>query len=526
MQPIAPSLRWFAIAAILAAGVGLFWAFDSLPFQDLPAHAGLIALRHRLAESPLDQRFFVLAPRLGPYSLFRWAGDRLVEPLGPLGSVRLLASLPVVALPLALGWARQRLHGDGARGATCAGICLSFGFMTLLGFASYMLGLAALVVAYGLWVDGLGRPRGRTWRRECAIALAALTVLFTHGFAFVVFVGLACVTSVACGIDRHAFRRLRALLPSAVMAAFMVGRDCAHGPAGTSAGMPAGPHFAGLLDKASLLLGATLMTRWGPDLIVGVLLWVLVGVTAARTARRYATSARGMALAPPRMRAALAALALLGAAFLALPRSVGWFGFIDGRLVPIVLVVGLLAAEREAMSARLRIAWEVGLPAGAAAIVATAWAASWRFQAEAAGWHRVLGSVPAGARLLNLPLDADSNVFTAHPFVHYDKLAILDRPLLVSDIWFHQGTAIYPRADNPSLRLPPEYRESDLQRIDWASYRLEDWDYVLVRTRPRAARPETPPSLEDSAHVGGWWLFATRRGRGGDGAEAGRSSDK
>ena len=51
--------RWLPVGALTLAAVLVFWLFDALPFQDLPAHAGLIALRHRFPSSPFEQRFFV-----------------------------------------------------------------------------------------------------------------------------------------------------------------------------------------------------------------------------------------------------------------------------------------------------------------------------------------------------------------------------------------------------------------------------------------------------------------------------------
>src|SRR5512143_3378862 len=96
------------------AAIAVFWAFDALPFQDLPAHAGLIAMRHRFAESAFEQRFFVLAPHLGPYSLFRFLGEGFVRVIGPVGAVRALGTLPVLATPLALLFARRRLFADGS----------------------------------------------------------------------------------------------------------------------------------------------------------------------------------------------------------------------------------------------------------------------------------------------------------------------------------------------------------------------------------------------------------------------------
>ncbi|NVL83978.1 hypothetical protein, partial [Escherichia coli] len=106
-----------------------------------------------------------------------------------------------------------------------------------------------------------------------------------------------------------------------------------------------------------------------------------------------------------------------------------------------------------------------------------------------------------------LPLDPNSDVFTGHPFIHYDKLALADRPVVVSDVWFHQGSALYPTKANPALRLPASYSESDLKFIEWPAYHLEDWEFVLIRTRPTASQPYTPNDLSLEEHRGGWWLF-------------------
>jgi hypothetical protein len=512
MEPIASSRRWVAAVATIAAAAGLFWAFGALPFQDLPAHAGLMALRARLASSPFEQRFFVLAPHLGPYSFFRATGDALVEPLGPVGAVRFLMTLPVVALPAALGWARHRLHGDGALAATSVGICLTLGFMTILGFASYLLGLAALVVAYALWLDPVDDPNGPGFpslAAECAAACAATAVLLVHGYAFGIFLALAGAASWAQGRSWRTLVRLRALVPATLLAAFMLAEDRAQGSAPVpSAGMPPGAHFAGLWDKLGLLCTPTLMTRWGVDLALGLGLSGLLALAVVETVRG-APKRTGGRIDGARLRALLAGLAVLGAAFLALPRAVGWFGFVDGRLVPLFLILATLAVDTRSMSRWTRAAWDRATPVAAMALVAIAWAASFAFQAEAAGWREVVAAIPAEAFVLNLPLDPDSDVFTAHPFVHYDKLAVLAKAVVVSDVWFHQGTALYPTSEHPALRLPAEYSESNLQRIDWSCYHLQDWDYVLLRTKPRADRPRVPWTLELVVHAGGWWLFAT-----------------
>ncbi|MGH7271104.1 MAG: hypothetical protein ACREJ3_11800, partial [Polyangiaceae bacterium] len=204
-------------------------------------------------------------------------------------------------------------------------------------------------------------------------------------------------------------------------------------------------------------------------------------------------------------------MGVLAAAFFVLPHAIGWFGFVDGRFVPLLLLVGLMAVRRKALGDVLGAAFDRGAPLAAAAMIAIALVASHLFQAEAAGWRQVLALVPANARLLNLPIEPNSRWFTAHPFVHYDKLVLADRPGVVSDIWFHQGSGVYPTSENPSLRLPPSYSESNLRAIDWPAYALADWDYVLIRTRPAAPPPLTPTSLALASHRGGWWLYRTAR---------------
>jgi hypothetical protein len=269
------------------------------------------------------------------------------------------------------------------------------------------------------------------------------------------------------------------------------------------------PSFHDLGDKLGLLVTPTLMTRSGIDLAMAVVLWFLAIVAAAFTVRslvrtREATHEIRHARA---LNACAIAVVLL---FLALPHAVGWFGFVDGRLLPVVLYLTLLGVRRDALPLWFARAFETAVPVIATTIASLAMVASYRFQDEAAGYRDVLAKVPAESKLLNLPLDPNSDVFSAHPFIHYDKLVLAERPIIVSDVWFHQGSALYPTPANPALRLPPTYSESDLRVIDWPAYRLEDWDYVLIRTRPGASQPHTPDRLALEEHRGGWWLFKRR----------------
>lgn len=504
---------WAGLGAVTLLATLVFWVFDALPFQDLPAHAGLIAMRHRFADSVVESRFFVLAPHIGPYSLFRFLGEAFVRFAGPLGAVRILATLPVIATPLVMLHARRRLHGDTTPVYGYLGVTLSFGFMTLLGFASYLLGVAVMLFGLVMWLELLvaaddGAPDVR--RRELAMAAFAPLIFVAHGHAFVLFLLCAAVSAASTGVRRARLLRFRALVPALGLASWVAWIERgATTPAGSVPVVPPlTPVFQSPAAKLELLVTPTLMTRSGVDAVIGVALWLFTIACTIYTVRALTKMpARAMTPAARHSRALYASAGALFVLFLVLPHAVGWFGFVDGRLLPLVLMFALLGVRREAMPRPLALTADIGAPASAFALAAVALIASHFFQAEARGYREVLARVPAQSTLLNLPLEPNSDVFTAHPFIHYDKLVLADRPVVVSDIWFHQGSALYPTAENPALRLPASYSESDLKFIDWPAYHLDDWEFVLIRTRPSASQPYTPNDLSLDTHVGGWWLF-------------------
>jgi hypothetical protein len=503
-------VAWVVLAATAVVAVSVFWAFDALPFMDLPAHAGLIAMRHRFAESAFEQRFYVLAPHIGPYSLFRFLGELFVRIIGPIGAVRMLATLPVVATPLALLFARRRLFADTSPTFGFLGLVLSFGLMTLLGFASYLLGLAVMLVGLTLWLELLvaaddRAPEAR--RREIVTAIFAPLMFVGHGHAFLLFLLCAFVSCLVAGRRLARLLRLRALVPALALAGWVAWLERgATTPEGSVPVVPPlVPIFQSAGEKFSLLVTPTLMTRTGIDFAIGVVVWVFTIACTLQTIR--ALRGTGATKETRHTRALHASAAAVGILFLALPHAVGWFGFVDGRLVPLVLFLALLGLRRSALGRPLTLGLDLGAPIGAATITTLALVASYRFQDEARGYREILARVPVESRLLNLPLDPNSDVFTAHPFIHYDKLVLAERPTLVSDVWFHQGSALYPTPANPALRLPASYSESDLKVIDWPAYRLMDWDYVLIRTRPNGTQPYAPEPLMLEEHRGGWWLF-------------------
>jgi hypothetical protein len=502
------------LAVAVTAGVLLFWIFDALPYQDLPAHAGLIAIRHAFHESSFYPRYYNLGSYVGPYAIFLWLGEAFGRVLGPLGAVRALASLPVLATPLALLFARRRLQGDRSLWAGFLGVALSFGFMTILGLASYLLALALLLVALTVWLELLAEvdDARRSGPRELLFGAAAVVVCLAHGHAFAVLVMLAGLTALAGPNRRQRIVPLRALLPALGVAAWSALKGGT--PPGSSSRafvLAASPDYQTPLDKLSLLLTPTLMTRTGLDAAVGVVVWGVILAASVATLHDRSPQAKGGDVASRAKSRALAwGAGGAAVAFVALPHAFLWFGFIDGRMVPVFLFLAILCVRRPALGARLERALDIVAPVAAFAMIGIVGFASSRFQAEAAGYREVLGRVPPGGRLLNLPIDPDSEVFTAHPFVHFDKLVAIEKPVLLSDVWADRATALYPTPENPSARLPRDYNSASLKTLDWPAYDLRDWSHVLVRTRPDALPPATPRELSLDAHVGGWWLYLSK----------------
>ena len=509
---------WVGLGAVGLLGVLVFWVFEALPFQDLPAHAGLIAMRHRFTDGSFESRFFVLAPHIGPYSLFRFLGEVFVRAIGPLGAVRVLATLPIIATPLVMLHARRRLHGDRTPVYGYLGITLSFGFMTLMGFASYLLGVAVMLFGLVMWLQllvGVDDNAPDVRKRELVMAAFAPLIFVAHGHAFALFLLCAGVSALCTGRRGPRLLRFRALVPALGLAGWVawIERGATTPTGSVPVVPPLVPIFQSPAAKFELLVTPTLMTRSGIDFLVAVALWAFaVGCTFYTVRSLGNASGRPLTATERHSRALYASAGALTVLFLVLPHAIGWFGFVDGRLLPLVLMLALLGVRREALPRPLVLAGDIGVPASAAALATVALVASYFFQHEARGYREVLARVPAQATLLNLPLDPNSDIFTAHPFIHYDKLALADRPVVVSDVWFHQGSALYPTDANPALRLPASYSESDLKFIDWPAYHLEDWEFVLIRTRPTASQPYTPNDLTLEEHVGGWWLFKRPNG--------------
>src|SRR5262249_26060966 len=154
-----------------------------------------------------------------------------------------------------------------------------------------------------------------------------------HGHAFVIFLLCAGASSLAAGRRLARIARVWTLLPALALAGWVAWLESGTTtPPGSVPIVPRlTPLFEGASEKLGLLLTPTLMTRTGIDFLAAIVVWVFTIACAVLTVRslRRADDSRETR----HTRGLFAAAAVVALIFFALPHAVGWFGFVDGRLV-------------------------------------------------------------------------------------------------------------------------------------------------------------------------------------------------
>ena len=475
----------------------------SLPFQDLAGHAGHFAVRQRLLQDGWERAFLIDEPHAGPYSVFRAVGQCATGIFGAFGAVRALAVLPIWLTPLAALILRQKITGRWEPAYAALGLYLCCGFLLMLGFASFMAGAAVCLLAYAAFLQ---LAESNQLRRDGLLAaLGAVATFFTHGYAFAMLGFLVVLAQTSTTRGRNRWAAAAALGPAMLCGLFsqwavrhVAGHATVHGAS-------AGLYFQGPVDKLSLLVTPFLMTRLGIDMALGIAFWGLLLFSAVR----FRPQAE-LLITPHdrhRQRAFHAAVAL-SLLFLALPHNAQWFGFVDARLLPLTYLMYTLSLPPQWWSSARRHA-----ATGTSCLQCTILAVGvLLFQQEFKGFEQIAQHIQPERSLLHLPVFADSRYLVAHPFVHEDKLLLLGKPMLLSDMWLHQGTGLYATDANPVVRLDPNYASSNVKLpIAWKSFAPNDWDYVLLRMRDTVNTPDVPAYWKSAAHSGTWWLFERDR---------------
>jgi hypothetical protein len=414
--------RFLLLAVILLSAVPLLWPALP-PLIDLPGHMARWHISMAIGGSPALAHYYGFTWQLiGNLGL-----DLLVPPLASLIGLEPATKLAVLLIPplTAAGmlWIAFEAH---RRIPPTAFLALPFAYAWPFqyGFVNFALAQALAFCAFGLWLR-LGRS-GRLGLRAVLFAPIACLLWITHSFGWGLFGLLAFGAELAR--RREAGDGWRPAIMGAIVQCLSLVLPLVFmllHPMQTARGNSTGDWF----DMPTKLLWviSVLRDRWMWFDIVSLLPPVMVIYFAARD-RRFGF------------------VALLGwpallclAAFLLLPRLLLGGAYVDMRMVPAVLVLGLLAIRPPANAPRL--ARLLAVVAIGFFVMRTA-AMTLSFVERAAEQQHELGAVavlPRGAAVLALVSRPCNGAWVDPRRDHLPALAIVRRDAFVNSQWDIEG---------------------------------------------------------------------------------------
>lgn len=392
--------RPIVIALVLLACTIPLLAVDFPPLTDLYGHLGRFAIQTRAVDLPA---YFAFEWRL----IGNLGADLLVEALYPYLGLEDGVHLVTIACQLiaaaAIIWISREVHGRVTPFAILA-LPLIYAVPFAFGFLNFSLSMALALLTFAGWLRL--RRRGRSgWARLLLVAAALpLWLCHTYGWAFL---GLLCGASALASEWRgwNALGRTARIvvLDSAGLLIALV-------PMLLWRGATEGAETGGwTLGVKAVWFASALRTSW-PAIDIVSTLCLLAAIYLGL---------RGVGMSPGRRfdpRLGLAALfALL--AFLALPSRVFSSFYADMRLVPYIIILGLLALRPpDQKSSAARYWWIAAALFLAVRIAAT----TADFRIKQAEVDEVLAALP------HIPENAQLATFVVEPCQAGWRLPLLD----------------------------------------------------------------------------------------------------
>ena len=324
--------RRFAAAAILLAAVPLLWP-DFPPLTDMAGHIGRYRIMAEAGQMPLARHYGVDWAPIGNLGV-----DLLVLALRPLIGLEPAAKLIVLLIPsltvAAMLWAGREAHGRIPPTAAFA-LPLAYSFPFQLGFVNFALSVALAIGGLALWIR-LARA-SPLWLRVALFVPVACIIWLCHSFGWAMLGLFVFGAEWAIRTDRGASRWRAAILAGLVCVPMALPQAATmlftHAPLTGDTG-----DWFNFTAKLQWMV-SILRERWKYYDVACLMLLAFVLWHAIRSAR--ITFARTLAVP-----------ALLGAvAFVLLPRFYAGGAYVDMRMLPYSLALGLLAIvvpEREA----------------------------------------------------------------------------------------------------------------------------------------------------------------------------------
>ena len=466
----APRLDRVGLAWLLVAGyAGLLWAFDALPYQDVPNHlARAVVIADLLFDG--GTRFgevFAFEWRFVPYILGDAWHAVTVQWLSPEAAARVwvivaFASFPAATALLLRTW-------DAPRPVLIAGVVaaafLGADWFLRLGFLNFRYGLALALLGVVAWERLLAKPGVA---RAVLYAAVVVGAYLTHLTALIFTIGIVGVLSLLRlvrdreGLVRYALAGAPPLL--------LLGWHLVFQP-GLEAGASWHPD---LVSKLLQTVGGLAPTRERLELLCAA---AFVGlVTVPLLASRF----RGW---PPRAWETFAVGLAFGILYLWLPEKRGEIWGVNIRALP---MAWLFAALTAAWVVAYRGAWEhafrIGLFGVALVHLAVLGATLREDNATMRAYREVALRVPAGATVL--PVVTAPKRGLVSPTAHAASFATVHRGAIVPYTFTGNLGAPMPyftfRERPPAFPWQWWYLHDRLPRR-WVNM-LSGYDYLLIQT--------------------------------------------
>jgi hypothetical protein len=450
--------RWFVLAAMVAAALPLLWPAIP-PLVDAPGHIGLYRIIAEAGQAPLASHYAVHWALIGNLGV-----EALVLALHPLLDVEPATHLIVALIPAltvgAMLWLAREAHGRISPAAAFA-LPLAYALPFQLGFVNFALAAALAMAGLALWIR-----LARTWpplARTLLFMPIAGAVWLCHSF------GWAMLGLFLLGAE-WAIRRERG--ESAWRAALLGTLTCAPLAWPQLLAMLGGVHPVGdtghwfdLPSKAQWV-ASLLRERWKAYDVACVMVLALLLWGAIRSKRLSFASLLGMP----------ALLCLI--AFVFLPRLYVGGAYVDMRILPYGVALGLLAIRAESGEDRLPNRLALFGTAFFALRISTSIAALALFAQRQQSELQALPAMPVGATILSL-VDEPSTASWDNPRLgHLPGIAIARRRVFTNEQWAIRGQQlIEPRH---AAAVPLDRDPSQLVFPADAPYRQTEFDQAIA----------------------------------------------
>ena len=475
---------------VLAAAVPLVWPRIP-PLADVPGHMASYHVSVAIAHSAALQRFFAFDWQL----VGNLGVDLLVVPLAAVVGVEPATKLIVLAIPaltvLALLLLARRAHGRLPATALAA-VPLAYNYPFLFGFVNYSLAAALALLGLAWWQRWPGDRRPLL--RLASFALVAAVVWLAHAIGWVMLVAMCGAFELhrrvssregttRAGITRALVRTAIACLGLAAPVILMrLGTHADHG--GMSGWL--------WLREMFWTAARTLRDRWGAwDAVSIAVLVALVAAAFVRAAR--------LRLAPSLAWPALALLVL----FVCLPMSVDGSLYVNTRIFPYALALGVVAIDTAALTPRRRAMLALGSALFCAARLAGNTASFYLYETSYSRELGALDRLPHGATVLTL-VEMSCDPGARHRLEHLAGMATVRRDAFVNVLWTIQGLQLLrdrmpqtaPFREDPSEFVSPARCASyQPARAALAKAPLAAFTHLWLIDVPAAERPRDPRLL-------------------------------